>query len=167
MRKSDIDLLFSYNRWANARILRACAGMSAEELAAPAPVSFGSLLGTLAHTLGAENVWRMRLQLGISPQRMVQAEDFASFDALVTRWGEEEAAMLGFLSLLKDEDLERKVRFKRLNGAEEEATVWKALAHVVLHGMQFRSEAGVVLSGLGRSPGDLDFIFYLRDIQAR
>ncbi len=167
MRKSDIDLLFSYNRWANARILEACAGMRTEELTGPAPVSFGSLLGTLAHIFGAENVWRMRLQQGISPQQMARVEDIASFDALVARWGEEEAAMLDFLAPLKDGDMDRKVHFKRLNGTEEEATLWKALVHIVLHGMQFRAEAGVVLSQMGRSPGDLDFIFYLREIRAR
>jgi len=167
MRKTDVDLLFSYNRWANARILAACQGISAEELAAPAAVSFGSLLGTLAHILGAESVWRMRLQQGASPRQMVQSAAFPDLESMANRWNEEEAAMQGFVAILKDADMERKVRFTRLNGSEEEATVWKALVHVVLHGMQFRAEAGVLLSALGRSPGDLDFLVYLRDIGAR
>jgi uncharacterized damage-inducible protein DinB len=167
MRKADIDLLFSYNRWANARILSACAGLSAEELCAPASVSFGSLLGTLVHIIGTENVWRLRLQQGISPQQLFQPAEFPNLESLASRWNEEETAMLRFIAVLKDEDMERKVSFHRLKGGEEEATVWKALAHVVLHGMQFRAEAGVALSSIGRSPGDLDFIFYLRDIGAR
>jgi uncharacterized damage-inducible protein DinB len=167
MRKADIDLLFSYNRWANARILGSCAEIRAEDLAAPAPVSFGSLLGTLVHILGTETIWRLRLQQGISPSQMVQPGDFADYHILVARWNEEETTMQNFIALLKDEDMERKVRFKRLNGEDEEATVWKALVHIVLHGMQFRAEAGVALSQLGHSPGDLDFILYLRNIQAR
>jgi uncharacterized damage-inducible protein DinB len=167
MRKTDIDLLFSYNRWANAKILACCAGMTAEELSAPAALSFGSLLGTLVHILGAENLWRLRLQHGGSPRQMLRSTDFPDLQSLLNRWREEEDAMRDFLALLKDADMERKVRFTRLNGSEEEATAWKALVHVVLHGMQFRAEVGVVLSELGRSPGDLDFIYYLRDIGAR
>jgi uncharacterized damage-inducible protein DinB len=167
MRKADIDLLFSYNRWANAHILAACSGLSPTELCAAAPVSFGSLQGTLVHILGTENVWRLRLQQGISPRQLLQPGEFPDLASLTDRWGEEESAMQGFIALLKDEDMERKVHFTRMKGGEEEATVWKALIHVVLHGMQFRAEAGVVLSGIERSPGDLDFIFYLRDIGGR
>lgn len=167
MRKTDIDLLFSYNRWANAKILACCAGLTPEELSAPTALSFGSLLDTLVHILGAESLWRMRLQHGISPRQMLHSADFPDLHSLLNRWHEEEDAMRDFLALLKDVDMERKVRFTRLNGSEEEATAWKALVHVVLHGMQFRAEAAVVLSDLGRSPGDLDFIYYLRDIGAR
>jgi uncharacterized damage-inducible protein DinB len=167
MRKTDLDLLFSYNRWANARILAACGGISMDQMLTPAPVSFGSLMSTLVHILGTEVVWRVRLQQGISPDHMLQASEFRGLEVLASRWREEETTMQAFLSILIDSDMDRKVRFKRMNGAEEETTVWKALAHVILHGMQFRAEAGVTLTTLGRSPGDLDFIYYLREIGAR
>jgi uncharacterized damage-inducible protein DinB len=167
MRKPEIELLFSYNRWANQKILAACQGISAAELNTPAQVSFGSLLGTLIHTLGTENIWRLRLQGAASPHQMWQPAEFQDLDDLSARWEEEETAMRGFLASLKDEDMQRRVTFTRMKGGAEEATIWKALVHVVLHGMQFRAEAGVILSQMGRSPGDLDFIFYLRDIGAR
>jgi uncharacterized damage-inducible protein DinB len=126
MQKNDILLLFNYNYWANARVLKACSELPPQSLISPVQVSFRSVLGTLAHILATEVVWRSRLQEGISPERMLGGEDFSSFADLVTRW--------------------------------------KALSHVAIHGAQFRSEAGAALAGLGKSPGDLDFIVYLREI---
>jgi uncharacterized damage-inducible protein DinB len=37
------------------------------------------------------------------------------------------------------------------------------LAHVVNHGTQSRSEAAVLLTEYGQSPGDLDLILFLRE----
>jgi uncharacterized damage-inducible protein DinB len=36
--------------------------------------------------------------------------------------------------------------------------------HVLNHSMQHRSEAAVALTGMGRSPGDLDLLEYLDQV---
>ena len=167
MDKNDLLLLFGYNRWANTRVLNACAELPAEALVVPAQVSFGSIMGTLAHILGAEIAWRQRLQEGISPTRLPDAADYPDLQTLISCWKEEEAAMQRFIEGLDEASATRVVEFTTLSGKPQQSTLWKALAHVVNHGTAFRAEAGAALGALGHSPGDLDLIGYLREIDQR
>lgn len=167
MDKNELILLFEYNRWANARMLAACRGISTKQLHAPAQCSFGSLMGTLAHVYSAEHFWRMRLQEGISPGKLATGADFATLAALEERWDDEQAAMRAFVDGLAESDLARWVEFITTSGKPQGSTLWKALMHVVIHGAQFRAEAGAVSGALGHSPGDLDLIYFLRDTGQR
>lgn len=167
MNKNDLQLLFAYNRWANARVLDACKSLSQDQLNAPAQLSFGSLMGTLVHIFTAEWIWRMRMQQGESPTRMPMLEEFPTLADLAARWQAEEATMQRFVDGLQPEDLERWVEFRTTSGKPQATTLWKALVHVTYHGMQFRAEAGAVLGALGCSPGDIDLIFFLRETDQR
>ncbi len=162
MRASEIQRLFRYNYWATGRVLEAASRVSEERFLAPARVSHGSLRGTLAHILGTEWVWRSRYEGGVSPARVPIGEDFPTLEALRARWGQEETANWEFLNRLSDEDLDRTVRYTNTSGIPFENPLWELLLHVVNHGTQFRSEAAVVLTEYGQSPGDLDFILFLR-----
>ncbi len=163
MNKSDILTLFDYNYWANARVLDATAKVTPEQFIAPAQQSHGSLRGTLVHTLGAEVVWRLRCQEGISPTPMLSEAEFPTAEALRARWREEEQAMRSYLASLADDDLTQPVKYKTTRGVPFENVLWNILVHVVNHGTQSRSEAGITLTVYGQSPGDLDMIVFFRD----
>jgi uncharacterized damage-inducible protein DinB len=70
LNKTDILTLYDYNYWANERILEATAKVTSDQLIAAANVSHGSLRGALVHILGAEVVWRLRCEEGVSPSAM-------------------------------------------------------------------------------------------------
>lgn len=167
MNPEDLQLLFAYNRWADAKVLDACKKLSQEQLFAAAPVSFGSLMGTLAHILGAAVNWRLRMQEGLSPTFILLEKDFPDLATLTTRWQEEETVMEQFIQSITPEHLNRYVEYTTMSGKLQGNTVWKALVHVVNHGTQFRGEAGVILTNFGHSPGDLDLLLYIRESDQR
>ena len=162
MNKQDIELLFKYNQWANARILKAASAVSAEQFLAPASFPHGGLRGTLAHTLFAEWVWRKRWE-GESPTTRPQPEDFPTFDSLHARWLEEEGLLMKFIHAQTDEDLNEAFQFSTTTGEVREHILWQAMAHVVNHGTQHRSEAAALLTDMGCSPGDIDMSLFLRE----
>ena len=163
MHTADILTLYEYNYWANARVLRAAANVSAAQFTAPARLSHGGLRGTLVHTLSAEVVWRLRFQEGVSPSALLDQDEFPTLESLRLRWDAEEHAMRAFLGSLHDDDLNRTVRYTSTKGIPYENVLWNILVHVVNHGTQSRAEAAVLLTEYGQSPGDLDLILFLRE----
>ncbi len=162
MKIAEIHSLFNYNYWVNQRVLEAAAGLSPEQFSAPAGVSHGSLRSTLVHAFGAEMVWRIRCQ-GSSPQGLLSEDDFPDLEILVRRWREEEGEMRSYLGGLTDDDLAGTITYSRTEGKTYETPLWQILVHVINHGTQSRSEAAVLLTQLGHSPGDLDYMIFLRD----
>ena len=162
MRAVEIQELFDYNAWANDRVLRAAGRLSPEQFTAPAQASFGSLRGTLVHLLSAEWTWRMRCSAGISPDALLDEASFPTFAVLQARFAHEAQQMHDFVAGLDDAALDGRVRYTSTRGTPFETPLWQVLLHVVNHGTQFRSEAGVVLTTFGASPGDLDLIAFLR-----
>jgi uncharacterized damage-inducible protein DinB len=162
MNKKDIVTLFDYNYWASARVLDATEKVTPEQFVAPASISHGSLRGMLVHAFGAEMIWRLRCQEGVSVPSLPAEEEFPTAGALRTRWQAEERAMRSYLSSLGDSDLNTEIQYRNTKGAPFANILWELLAHVVNHGTQSRAEAGIALTLFGQSPGDLDMILFFR-----
>ena len=160
MNKQDITLLYKYNQWSTAKILDAASDVTVEEFLAPAPFPHGGLRGTLVHALFAEWIWRNRWE-GTSPTDRLKPEDFPTFDTLRARWMEEEKLLMTFVENLTEDQLNTPFGYTSTEGARHRRVLWQAMAHVVNHGTQHKTEAAAILTGHGRSPGDIDLIWYL------
>jgi uncharacterized damage-inducible protein DinB len=162
MNKDDISTLYAYNDWANARVLRMAAQVSPQQYLVPADVPQGSLRSTLVHILAAEVAWRQRWQ-GDSPTALIAEHDLPTFEALHACWQAEAAVLRDYLASLSDDNLAGVVNYKTTRGTPMSDVLWQLMAHVVNHGTQHRSEAAVLLTRYGHSPGDLDLIMFLRE----
>ncbi|HEX9330252.1 MAG TPA: DinB family protein, partial [Anaerolineales bacterium] len=118
------------------------------------------LRGTLVHALFAEWIWRKRWE-GTSPTVRLKLEDFPTFESLCTRWAEEEKQLMDFVSGLTDERLNNTFNYTNTSGKAFSRILWQAMAHLVNHGTQHRTEAAAMLTDFGHSPGDIDFIYFL------
>lgn len=164
MNKQDILLFYRYNQWANGKILDAAANVTQEQFAAPGSFPHGGLRGTLVHALFAEWIWRTRWE-GTSPTNRLNPEDFPGVDSLRARWQEEEKQLLDFVNAVPEERLNSTFDYRNTSGKPFTKILWQVMVHVVNHGTQHRSEAAAILTELGHSPGDLDLISFLIEIQ--
>ncbi|MSP78825.1 MAG: hypothetical protein EXR67_04650 [Dehalococcoidia bacterium] len=165
MEPRAILTFFDYNYWANRKLLDAAAKLSPVQFTASGPVSFQSVRGSLVHVLGAEWAWRSRVQDGVSPKALLTENELPTLAALRSRWETEETAMRRILATATGGTLATPVQYKTLTQVEQSTPLWQIVLHVVNHGTQFRSEAAVLLSDYGHSPGDLDFITYVRGLK--
>lgn len=160
----NIQTIYDYNYWANGRILAAAAQLSQDQFAAPITNNYSVLRGAIVHVLEAEYAWRMLLQhKTLEHFRELKEDDFPTVAALAERWREDEAAMRAWLATLTDEDLAGIIRYITDEGGTRERVLWHCLWHVVNHGTQHRSEAAVILTAYGYSPGGLDFTAFLNE----
>src|SRR6266508_6622313 len=155
MNKQQILTLFQYNAWSNAKILDAASNITQEQFLASVPFPHGSLQRTLVHALFSEWVWRRRWE-GIPQNPGWKPDDFPTFESLRRRWADEETRRMNFVGNMTDDQLYNKFKYVSTEGYPHERVIWESMLHLVNHGTQHKTEAGAILTGLGRSPGDID-----------
>lgn len=157
MDAADIRFLFAFDRWATGLILDAVTrdgGVDETTWSATNMIDERGLGGILVHHLGASERWRNGFaETGILPRP--EREPLPTPASLVAVWEEEWIAWDALLASVDDTWLTK---------VEDGAMYWQALAHVVNHGTQHRSEAAALLTAVGRSPGDLDMVDYAESL---
>ncbi len=67
---------------------------------------------------------------------------------------------MAFVENLTDEKLYGKFDYISTEGKPNTRILWQAMAHLVNHGTQHKTEAAAILTSLGHSPGDIDMIWF-------
>lgn len=158
--KQYFQSVFGYHFWANGRILDKASCISPAEFEENLGVGHGSLQSTLYHMLRTEDIWAQLVKDGELTAEVLVEDHYTNLTTIKAKWREIEQTYLFFLDRSADKDFEAIVAVKDQNGIVTPFQRWRMLQHVLYHGAQHRAEAALILTHLGQSPGDLDFIFY-------
>jgi uncharacterized damage-inducible protein DinB len=150
---TPLRALVAYNERANAIVLEAITGLTDKQLDAKYGASWESIRSTLQHVATAQGVWLKRFGAG--------ADAPPDGSDLRTAIAASDAALTAFVDGSSAADLERVVEYTDSRGQPFAVPLWQLLMHVCNHGTHHRAECGMLLGQLGRSPGDIDFVYHV------
>jgi len=160
MNKTDVEYLYSYDRWANARILDAVSGLTEEQFTMDMKSSHGSIRDTLSHILAAEWIWLERWN-GVSPKALLNPSAFPTVGALRERWSEVERGYNEFIERITDASLDRVITYTNTKDEEWSYPLVQMLQHVMNHSSYHRGQVVTMLRQLGEKGVTIDLLVFM------
>ncbi|WP_193165573.1 DinB family protein [Microbulbifer hainanensis] len=154
--------LTRYKAWADDLFLSAVSSIPIEELTAPRPIVFGSLIRTLNHCYTMDYVWQCHL-LG-EPHGMTtrNPEDWPTIEALAASQRNVDQWYVDYANSITEDKLEGTVEFEFIGGGEGCMSRRDILVHVVNHTTYHRGHAADILYSLNVAPPTTDLSVFLR-----
>jgi len=145
----------AHNSWATRELLAFCSDLKPEQLGATSEGTYGTILATLQHIIGAESRYRFRLS-GAEVDWAATPEDTDDLDGL-SRMADDMASYWEALAAGGfDPD-------RIISGAERsdpkkrfEVKAGVLVAQVLNHGNEHRAQIYTILTTLGLEPPELD-----------
>ena len=151
MTRSNLQDAFDHHLWANERLLEVCEGLTEDQLAAPVPGTYGSILDTMRHIVGADD-WYLHVLTG-GERELIDERSMSLADLRPVMRGHQAA----WSALLAEErDPDEMVVARRKDGTEGHAPLGIRLAQALHHGTDHRSQICTGLTGLGVEPPEID-----------
>ncbi|MFT5196251.1 MAG: putative damage-inducible protein DinB [Cellvibrionaceae bacterium] len=154
-----IRSVFGYHFWANNQLLKKAALVDKTDYFEDLGVGHGSLHTTFYHMLKTEQLWFALIKNDEKEPSVLQTR-CDSLNLIQQTWKAVELNYLRYLDATAESEYSVIIKTTDQNGVETPIQRWRMLQQVLFHGAQHRAEAALILTHLGQSPGDLDFIFY-------
>ena len=151
MTRSLLSDAFSHHAWATLRLLDACSGLDAGQLQTEVPGTYGPIIETLRHLIGADASYLFALTGGLVP-RVDETE--MSVPALRTVAERNREAWTELLATELNPDAV--VVRRRDDGSETHAPMGIRLAQALHHGSDHRSQICTALTSIGVEPPEID-----------
>jgi len=151
MANSLLSDAFAHHVWATLRLIDACLPLSSDQLETDLPGTFGSIIATARHLVGADTAYLFALTGGRT----------AVIDEALMNLPELRAVMEGnggtwTLLLTQDLDPDAIVIRRREDGSEGHAPLGVRLAQALHHGTDHRSQICTALTTIDVEPPAID-----------
>jgi len=142
---------FGHHVWATLRVIDTCLELGPQQLETAVEGTYGSIIDTVRHTVGADSSYLFALTGGriarIDEDRMDLSELRATMEANGTAWT---------TVLAEDLDRDAIIVRRRDDGSETHAPTSIRLAQALHHGTDHRSQICTALTTLGVDPPAID-----------
>lgn len=173
MNKDDIELLYEYDRWANARVLQSLAPLSVEQFTRDLGGSFRSLRDTMLHIVAAEWIWitfwktpaqndAMLADLRKRRETLFAPAAFPDLDAVRQKWAEIEKEQLEFVNGVTTESLQKMLPARNIL-----LSLAHLMQHMANHSTYHRGQISLMMRQVGAEPVATDFHVFLGERRAR
>jgi uncharacterized damage-inducible protein DinB len=142
---------FGHHVWATLQLLDACGALTPEQLATGVPGTYGSILDTMRHLVGADSSYLALLSGG-----RVSQIDEDHLDLAGLRVAMEANGPVWSWLVAQDLDADEVMVRHRDDGSESHAPIGIRLAQAIHHGTDHRSQVCTALTALGVEPPAID-----------
>ena len=146
---------FGHHVWATLAMIDACLPLSEAQLATTVPGTYGSILDTFRHIVGADSDYLVVLSDGRVPGIEEDSMSLAELRAEMVRNGPRWTEVLD-----ADIDPDAVVTRVRPDGSRSHAPLGVRLTQATQHGTDHRSQIATALTSLGIEPPDIDVWAY-------
>jgi uncharacterized damage-inducible protein DinB len=151
MSKSMLEDAFDHHVWATLRLIDACLPLSPRQLEEGVPGTYGSILATMRHLVGADSSYLFRLTGGRISRIDEDQMGITELRAAMERNGEAWREVVG-----QDLDPDTVIVARRDDDSETHAPVAIRVAQALHHGTDHRSQICTGLTTLGIEPPGID-----------
>jgi len=157
--------LAHYNLWANERIIKQLQTLSEEQLQREIVSSFSSVVKTVAHVHGAEDVWRQRLHK-IQPAHFYKLSDDANAQDELNKWMNATKGLANTILFYDEEQLGETIHYFNIKGEAFGAFRWQMIQHAINHSSYHRGQLVTMMRQLGMTEiPSTDLINYYRSLK--
>jgi uncharacterized damage-inducible protein DinB len=145
---------FAHHVWATLRVIDACVGLRPEQLETTAPGTYGSIIGTMRHLVGADS-WYLFRTSGERTTPIADGDE-EKMDLPALRAAMEAHGAVWPTVLAADPDPNTIIVTRREDGSETHAPMSIRIAQALHHGSDHRSQICTALTTLGIEPPAID-----------
>jgi uncharacterized damage-inducible protein DinB len=150
MNKGYFLELANYNIWANNKMIAWLNDINDVQFKQSIESSFGSIAGNALHVASAEKIWLERLHENPAPVWLA-SEFKGDKETLITIWKKASEDIKAFVENFDENKLNDTIKFKRLNGEENELPFYQIFSHVLNHSTFHRGQFITLLRQVGFS----------------